>query len=107
MVLYKKQNGEIVSVDKSGIENSSDNDCLQKSNTEPYVPTGDYNPATKKYVDDIKEAIEVLLAAGGVHVGGSPPENASITWIDTSSGGIYKYYDETSEIWKPVKAVWG
>lgn len=27
--------------------------ALAKNNTEIYVPTGDYNPATKKYVDDL------------------------------------------------------
>ena len=27
-------------------------EILTKSNTKEYTPTGDYNPATKKYVDD-------------------------------------------------------
>lgn len=26
--------------------------CLTKDNTEEYEPTGDYHPATKKYVDE-------------------------------------------------------
>lgn len=29
------------------------NQVLGKSNTTTYIPTGDYNPATKKYVDDM------------------------------------------------------
>lgn len=35
---------------------------LSKNNTSSYTPTGDYNPATKKYVDDaITEAIDSAL----------------------------------------------
>lgn len=30
---------------------------LGKNNTESFTPTGDYNPATKKYVDDSINAI--------------------------------------------------
>ena len=28
------------------------NNVIEKTNTKEYTPTGDYNPATKKYVDD-------------------------------------------------------
>jgi hypothetical protein len=35
---------------------------LMKDNTTPFTPTGDYNPSTKKYVDDsIKTAITDAL----------------------------------------------
>lgn len=35
---------------------------LAKDNTTPFTPTGDYNPSTKKYVDDsIKTAITDAL----------------------------------------------
>ena len=30
-------------------------DVLLKANTEVFIPTGDYNPATKKYVDDVEK----------------------------------------------------
>jgi hypothetical protein len=36
---------------------------LTKTNTTAYTPTGDYNPATKKYIDDIVGDVETLLAA--------------------------------------------
>lgn len=48
--LYGKQNGEWTAIDLSDVP-TSDN-VLTKSNTTEYTPTGDYNPATKKYVDD-------------------------------------------------------
>lgn len=35
---------------------------LGTNNTTSYTPTGDYNPATKKYVDDIVGNIETLLS---------------------------------------------
>ena len=39
---------------------------LGKNNTESFIPTGDYNPATKKYVDDsintIVGSINTVLA---------------------------------------------
>lgn len=31
--------------------------CLSKDNTTEYTPTGDYNPATKKYVDDAVDGV--------------------------------------------------
>lgn len=34
-----------------------DSNCLTKSNTTSYTPTSDYNPATKKYVDDVKQYV--------------------------------------------------
>ena len=33
-------------------------DYLSKDNTDIYIPTEDYHPATKKYVDDIRTEIE-------------------------------------------------
>lgn len=35
---------------------------LSKTNTTSYTPTGNYNPATKKYVDDMVWDIETLLS---------------------------------------------
>lgn len=49
-------------------------DVVQKSilkdNTEEYIPQGDYNPATKKFVEDkIKESIDSI-------------EPGNLKWID-------------------------
>lgn len=37
------------------VELANYKDFLTKDNASPFTPTGDYNPATKKYVDDSKE----------------------------------------------------
>lgn len=34
---------------------------LTLDNNEEYIPTGDYNPATKKYVDDIRAELEKAI----------------------------------------------
>ena len=49
--------GEGLSADENGVVSASGgdvlaSDVLMKTNTTPYTPTNDYNPATKKYVDD-------------------------------------------------------
>lgn len=46
------------------------NGPLSSNNTSSYTPTGDYNPATKKYVDDavgnIETALTTIISGGGV-----------------------------------------
>ena len=37
---------------ETNAENYADTNFLKKTNTTSYTPSGDYNPATKKYVDD-------------------------------------------------------
>ena len=34
-----------------------------------------------------------------------PPSSTRCTWIDTSKGGIHKFYQNGA--WVPVKSVWG
>lgn len=46
-------------------------------------------------------------ASAGFVVQATPPEDTSLAWIDTSKGGVMKYYDESSKTWKAVKSVWG
>lgn len=50
----------------SGTLNSSEDvTYLKKYNTDEFTPTGDYNPATKKYVDDAVANIEIPESGGG------------------------------------------
>lgn len=62
MILYKTKTSETVRVD-GGNGNGSCEDCLPKANTIPFTPTDDYNPATKKYVDDLVGDIPEILDA--------------------------------------------
>lgn len=48
--------GEGVSIEQSGLDvtiSATLSNYLSKNNEAEYTPTGDYNPATKKYVDDL------------------------------------------------------
>lgn len=39
------------------------------------------------------------------YVGAVPPADKNITWIDTSVGGVLKFWDGAK--WSPVKSTWG
>ena len=53
---------EVKSLSNDKITMALASDVLMKTNTTPYTPTSDYNPATKKYVDDtITTAITTSL----------------------------------------------
>ena len=72
---------------------------LAKDNTTSYTPTGDYNPATKKYVDDATasitdEKLSTNTIGSGVHypIVGTNTSSATIKYIDSTG---FKY-DATS-----------
>lgn len=44
------------------------------------------------------------LATGGTHIGSSSPSNKKLMWLDTSSGGVLKYYDGVE--WVPTLSTW-
>lgn len=44
---------------------------------------------------------------GGSYIGATAPSDTKLLWIDTSNGGILKYYDDTDLVWKTTVAVWG
>lgn len=88
--------------------------------TGPDGPTGPTGPAgytplrgTDYWTEEDKEEIvnEVLNQTGGGHaVQAEEPSDTSILWIDTSVGGLLKYYDESTSAWVPIAVngmVWG
>lgn len=46
-------------------------------------------------------------SSGGFIVQSTPPEDTNLLWIDTSVGGVMKYYDSSSSQWKGILGVWG
>lgn len=62
-------------------------DVLIKTNTTSYTPTGDYNPATKKYVDDSISGFSTTLSG------------LTDTTISSPSDGQVLKYDNTSSKW--------
>lgn len=71
--------GENLTIDENGVVSASGgdvlaSDVLTKTNTTPYTPTNDYNPATKKYVDNsistalgtIETTLQTINSGSGV-----------------------------------------
>lgn len=48
----KSEVTQLIAASLNEAKTYADNNFLKKDNTTEYTPTGDYNPATKKYVDD-------------------------------------------------------
>ena len=67
-----------------------DTNSLSKNNTAEYIPTGDYNPATKKYVDDITNKIyeEVLISLADLNLINTFVDN-NHEILTSANGDIY------------------
>lgn len=50
-------------------------------------------------IDNINES-----TGNGIVISDSEPKNKKLQWIDTSTGGILKYFNGTE--WVPVASVW-
>lgn len=59
-------------------------------------------PTIQKEIDKVKEEM-----GGGYVSSETEPEKTNVLWIDTSAGGVIKYYDEDSSAWVATKSVWG
>ena len=55
----------------------------------------------------LEQLQKTLEAMGTYVVSDTTPSKTNVLWIDTSKGGVLKYYDESSKIWKSVYSVWG
>lgn len=55
----------------AGLVDSLKRNVLTKSNTSAYIPTADYNPATKKYVDDSASSAETHISESIASVDGA------------------------------------
>lgn len=64
----------------------------------------DRTEKTEERVTSLEERV-TELENSRVVIGPTPPASVKITWIDTSAGGVYKYWDGTK--WTPIKSVWG
>ncbi len=116
MILYKKDNNETVRVDGAGSSNGGCTDCLPKTNTLPFTPTEDYNPVTKKYVDDLVGDISEILDAinkkpdsensdGNKLDDSNKPDNDKPSDIGTDANNwdyILNETDKTITIWRYI-----
>lgn len=100
-------------IPSDGIEINEDNtinvtDVLFTNNTTPYTPTNDYNPSTKKYVDDAINNIQISDTTYIINTSTSTEEKitimqevydkyisgtmANLTYID-ASGNVFSLFD--------------
>lgn len=50
------------------------------------------------------DALATPTEEGGQVVGAVPPSDKTKSWIDTTAGGVQKYWD--GQNWVPVKSTW-
>ena len=62
-------------------------DVLLKNNTNIYTPSGDYNPATKKYVDDALGNVDLSKVAGFINLYNYSSSNPLV--LSTLEPGLY------------------
>lgn len=71
----------------------SNNNFLAKTNTTEFVPTGDYNPATKKYVDD---NVKTYTAGENITISEDNVISANVSG-GTDGNAVYTYYAPYSD----------
>lgn len=71
----------------------SNNNFLAKTNTTEFVPTGDYNPATKKYVDD---NVKTYTAGENITISEDNVISANVSG-GTDGNAVYTYYTPYSD----------
>ena len=71
----------------------SNNNFLAKTNTTSFTPTGDYNPATKKYVDD---NVKTYTAGENITISEDNVISANVSG-GTDSNAVYTYYAPYSD----------
>lgn len=73
-------------------------DYLDKTNTVAYTPTADYNPATKKYVDDTAVAIDAQSGSKVNRAGDTMTGNLILNADPTASlGAVTKQYVDAGD----------
>jgi len=93
---------------KSNLAVDLGSNYLAKDNTTPYTPTGDYNPATKKYVDDGLSGKVSTVPGKGLSSNDFTTEdkeklNSAIT--DAPVDGLL--YGRSNRLWQPIALISG
>ena len=66
------------------------------------TPQNDSDAATKAYVDSHGGS-----GGGGFVAQDAAPSDTGLLWIDTSIGGVIKYYSTAESAWVAVLSIWG
>ena len=92
---YADETNDPVFVTHKLSEKVNSSNVLTKTNTAAFTPTGDYQPATKKYVDDI------VIEAGGGDMLRTVYDKDKTGTVDDSKklgGQLPSYYSKTTDI---------
>lgn len=66
-------------------------------------------PLSANMGKELAESIaDIRENSGGGHiVSDTEPTKTNVLWVDSSAGGVIKYYDESTSTWVATKSVWG
>lgn len=97
---YVRQDGAWQSVEIPEVDLSN---YLAKDNVTEYTPTTDYNPATKKYVDENKYTLPTASSdiLGGIKVGAGLAINPDTGVLSATGGGVADAVDWANITSKP------
>ena len=84
----KSEVTQLIAVSLNEAKTYADNNFLKKDNTIEYTPTGDYNPATKKYIDDITTEIEDTVEGLVDNQISNPANGTSIDLQDSANSEV-------------------
>lgn len=110
--VYTKTESDAAFAKKTDVYTKTESDAAYAKKTDVYAKTETYAKTevyskTETYSkEEIDQKIGSAGGGGGVIVAASAPEgDASMLWIDTTSGGVSKYWDGSA--WVATAAVWG
>lgn len=97
---YVRQDGTWQSVEIPEVDLSN---YLAKDNTTEYTPTAEYNPATKKYVDEKEYTLPIASSdiLGGIKVGAGLEVNPDTGVLSATGGGVADAVDWANITSKP------
>ena len=91
------QSDLLISADSTRIAN--EDQVLLKNNTDEYTPTNKYNPATKKYVDDLSSGSTIEISdASLLTTNANLSDTAASNWIISIFGNEQSFRNVVSDI---------
>lgn len=91
------QSDLLISADSTRIAN--EDEVLLKNNTDEYTPTNKYNPATKKYVDDLSSGSTIEISdASLLTTNANLSDTAASNWIISIFGNEQSFRNVVSDI---------
>ena len=109
--VYTKMESDAAYAQKTDVYTKTESDTAYAKKTDVYAKTETYAKTevySKTETYSKAEVDQKLSEAGGggvIVAASAPPGDASMLWIDTTSGGVSKYWNGSA--WVATAAVWG